>query len=133
MIPRFPVVSERLAPMQLSRFKPVLLSLALAGCGPAVATGVPGLAQVDILTVMGTEKSLVDHAVSYSSGKDCSYVYVEKGNRYCKEDEPVIKPMVHCYRTLASATCYSAPDPYGNGEKELGNNDHNMATAKKPR
>lgn len=105
--------------------------VALGACAPTVATGVPGLAQVDVLTVVGTDKSLVDHVMSYSSGKDCSYVYVEKGNRYCKEDEPVIKPQVYCYNTLGSATCYERPDPFANGHRENGNNEHNMVTSHK--
>lgn len=125
--------------MPLSRFRrfrsafPLMALAALAGCGPVVSAGVPGAAQVDMLTVMGTEKTIVDHVISYSSGKDCSYVNVERGNRYCKEDEPVIKPRVHCYKTLASATCYTVPDPYGNGDSELGKNDHNMVESRKPR
>lgn len=105
----------------------------LAACGPVVGSGVPGLAQIDILTVVGTDKSIVDHAVSFSSGKDCSYVYVEKGNRYCKEDEPQIKPQVYCYRSLGRATCYERPDPFNSGQRETGDNDYNMVTSRKPK
>ncbi len=119
-----------------ARSRRMLAALAvavLAGCGPVVGAGIPGVAQIEALTVVGTEKTIADHLISYSSGKDCSYVYVEKGNRYCKEDEPQIKPQVYCYNTLAGATCYARPDPFGNGQRELGNNEHNMATSKKPR
>ena len=112
-----------------------LLSISLlAACTfPTLATGVPGVAQLDIMTVVGTDKTIVDHVVSYSSGKDCSYVYVERGNRYCKEDEVVIKPQVYCYNSLGRATCYERPDPHGNGHRENGNNDHNMVTSHKAR
>jgi len=103
----------------------------LAACGPVIGAGVPGAAQIDALTVVGTDKSIVDHVISYSSGKDCSSVYLEKGNRYCKEDEPVIKPQVYCYRTLASMTCYERPDPFANGQREIGNNDHNLVQSHK--
>ena len=71
--------------------------------------------------------------ISYSSGKDCSYVNVELGRRYCKEDEPDIRPQVFCYNTLGSATCYDRPNPNANGQRENGNNDHNLATSRKPR
>ena len=111
----------------------VLLLGALTACGPTVATGVPGLAQIDILSVVGTDKSIMDHVVSYSSGKDCSNVYVEKGNRYCKEDEPIIKPQVYCYKSIGRATCYERPDPHNNGYREIGNNEHNMVTSHKSR
>lgn len=115
----------------VKKWLPVLGALMLGACAPTVASGVPGLAQIDVLTVVGTDKSIIDHAVSYSSGKDCSYVYVEKGNHYCKEDEVQVKPQVYCYRTLGRATCYERPDPYNNGHRENGVNDHNLVTSHK--
>ena len=109
----------------------LLLGFVVACGAPTIAPGMPGMAQIDVLTVVGTDKTIFDHVVSYSSGKDCSYINVEKGNRYCKEDEPVINPQVYCYRTLARATCYEMPDPFANGQRENGNNDHNMVTSHK--
>ncbi len=108
----------------------------LLGCAvpPTLATGVmPGVAQIDMMTVVGTDKSIVDHVVSYSSGKDCSYIYVERGNHYCKEDEVVIKPQVYCYNSIGRVTCYERPDPHANGHRENGNNEHNMVTSHKAR
>jgi hypothetical protein len=120
------------------RLAAILVSLLplgfLASCAPpTVAAGMPGVAQLDMMTVVGTDKTILDHVVSYSSGKDCSYVNVEKGNEYCKEDERVIKPQVYCHNTLGSVTCYERPDPYGNGERVNGNNEHNMVTTQKSR
>ena len=121
----------------LSRFKFVLVLFLLgsvAGCNtPMTISGAPAVAQFDVLSVVGTDKTIIDHLVSYTSGKDCSFVYVEKGNRYCKEDEPVIKPQVYCYSTLGRATCYETPDPFANGQRESGNNDHNLVTSHKSR
>ena len=111
----------------------VLMLGALTACAPTVATGVPGVAQIDMLSVIGTDKSIVDHVVSYSSGKDCSYVYVEKGNHYCKEDEKKIKAQVFCYKSIGRSTCYERPDPHNNGYRETGNNDHNLVTSHKSR
>ena len=121
----------------LSRFKYMLVLFLLgsvAGCStPMTISGAPAVAQFDVFSVVGTDKTIIDHLVSYTSGKDCSFVYVEKGNRYCKEDEPVIKPQVYCYSTLGRATCYETPDPFANGQRESGNNDHNLVTSHKSR
>ncbi len=119
---------------RIAALLPALSLVLLSACtAPTVATGVPGVAQLDMMTVVGTDKTILDHVVSYSSGKDCSYVNVEKGNEYCKEDEKVIKPQVYCHNTLGSVTCYERPDPYGNGERVNGNNEHNMVTTQKAR
>jgi hypothetical protein len=102
----------------------LLLSVGLlSACGPVMSTGVPGLAQVDILTVMGTDKTVVDHVVSYSSGKNCSAVRLEKGQHYCEEDEPRIQQNIYCYNTLGSVTCYTKPDPYDGRHQKVGQNN----------
>jgi len=101
-----------------------LLSVCMLGaCGPLVSAGVPGVAQVDLLTVMGTDKTVVDHVVSLSSGKNCSAVRLEKGQHYCEEDEPIIQQNIYCYNTLGSVTCYNRPDPYQGRQQKLGENN----------
>jgi len=104
----------------------IIAVLALSACGPLLTSGAPGLAQIDMLTVMGTEKTVVDHVLSLSSGKNCSAVRLEKGLRYCEEDEPQIKQNIYCYNTLGSVTCYTKPDPYKGGYQKIGENEHNM-------
>lgn len=101
-------------------------ALVLSACGPLAATGVPLIGEADVLTVVGTDKSIIDHVVSYSSGKDCSTVRREKGLHYCVEDEPDVTPEVYCYNTLGTVTCYDRPDPYGNGSQKVGESEHNM-------
>lgn len=94
-------------------------TVALAGCG-----NLGPYAIADGATVVVTDKTMIDHAISVASGKDCSVVRVEQGLRYCKEDEVVPHPVVFCYRELGDVTCYSNPDP--RQEKgPLGYNDHN--------
>ncbi len=85
---------------------------------------VPGYAQVQGLFVVGTEKTIEDHVISLSSGKNCSSVRREKGLTYCEEDEPVIKQNIFCYKTLATVTCYDRPDP-NPGRQRVDSNDHN--------
>lgn len=105
----------------------VLMLLAVCGCtGPLAGSGIPGLGQADALTVVGTDKTIVDHVVSFSSGKNCSYIRTERGLHYCEEDEPVVNPEVYCYNTLGSVTCYTRPDPHHGRHQKLGENDHNL-------
>ena len=111
----------------------LIITCGLNGCGPMAAT--PGgfnliSGQAEILSIMGTEKPIFDHAISLSSGKNCSLVRREKGLHYCEEDEPQVRPNVYCYNTLARVTCYKQPDPYLNDSKILGNNDHNLVKPK---
>ena len=105
----------------------ILLSLfSLTGCGSLMMGGTSGLAQIDMFSVMGTDKTLIDHAISVSSGKNCSSVQLEKGEYYCEEDEPKVTQNIYCYKTLARVTCYDRPDPYKGGHQKVGINDHNL-------
>ena len=96
--------------------------LVLAACGGQDLVPLPVL---DAATVIGTDKTIIDHGVSLASGKDCSSVRLEQGKRYCKEDDPVIRPDVYCYRTLADVTCYDRPDPSRQRYLLLGQDDYN--------
>ena len=104
----------------------IISLLSLTGCGSLGMSGVPGLGQIEMLTVMGTDKSVVDHVVSISSGKNCSSIELEKGGYYCEEDEPKIVQNIHCYNTLGSVTCYTKEDPYQGRYQKIGQNDHNL-------
>ncbi len=95
--------------------------IVLGGCSL-----IPGVAQVQGAFVVGTDKTIEDHVISISSGKNCSSVRREKGLTYCEEDEPVIKQDIYCYKTLATVTCYDRPDP-NHGRQRVDSNDHNKA------
>jgi hypothetical protein len=104
----------------------LLWLVSLSGCGGLMMAGVPGLAQIDLVTVMGTDKTVIDHVVSVSSGKNCSSIRLEQGDYYCEEDEPRINPNINCYKTLGRVTCYTKSDPYNEGYQKVGENDHNL-------
>lgn len=76
---------------------------------PALTAGCTGFLGAEGVSVMATEKTLGDHIVSYSSGKDCSSVRKDLGLTYCKEDEKVPPMNVYCYNTLGEVTCYREP------------------------
>ncbi|MBD3661682.1 MAG: hypothetical protein HUJ11_05830 [Arenibacter algicola] len=102
--------------------------VALAGCSefyslaprPLIKT-VGNFSIISTGVLMGTDKTLSDHWVSYNTGKDCSTVRVEQGRTYCREDEPNPIPVVHCYQTLGDVTCYSQPDPSRQLDDRIGN------------
>lgn len=111
----------------LKFFLPALLCVVLLGsCGPMAMSGLPFLGQADAVTVIGTDKTIADHLVSFSSGKNCSTVRRERGLHYCEEDEPEVKSRVHCYKTLGRVTCYNRRDPHASGARKLGDNNHNL-------
>jgi len=97
---------------------PAILALALGGCSLATPASIG--------TVVGTDKTIVDHVVSWSSGKNCSQVRREQGLHYCEEDEPSANPEVYCYKTLGSVTCYAKPNPHDPRSRKIGDNEHNM-------
>ena len=116
----------------MRKFLPLLSVCILSACGPLVSGGVPGAAQVDMLTVIGTDKTIVDHVVSLSSGKNCSAIRLEKGQHYCEEDEPQIQQNIHCYNTLGSVTCYTRPDPYQGRQQKVGENNSTQLVQPSP-
>ena len=101
----------------------------LLACSPlgqfATKQTIPAVGQIDMISLIGTEKTITDHVISLSSGKDCSAVNLEKGQYYCAEDEPDIDQAIYCYNTLGRVTCYTKPDPYKGGQQKLGRNLYN--------
>jgi hypothetical protein len=91
----------------------------------AVLALLPGCVEpvlADGASVVGTDKTLVDHAISLYKKKNCSSVRKEQGLTYCVEDEPNPAPNVHCYPTLGAPDCFAAPDPYL-GQQKIGQNN----------
>lgn len=91
----------------------VMSLLALGGCSLAATAPalVPPLAGLEGASIMGTKKSLVDHYVSYVTGKNCSTLRRDEGRTYCEEDEGGPPEEIYCYRTLGNVTCYAKPQP----------------------
>jgi len=102
--------------------------LLLAGCAPPLGSAtLPGVAQFDMATVIASDKTMLDHLVSATSGKNCSSVRIEKGLHYCEEDESQgVKQNLYCYSSIGRVTCYDRPDPYRNNHQRLGENEHNL-------
>lgn len=97
-------------------------SLLLGACTIATTapTMMPGLAGLEGVTVIGTGKTLSDHFISVTTGKDCSTLRRNTGRTYCEEDEVAVPDEVYCYNTLGNVTCYSRPAPHGEQQNTVG-------------
>ena len=89
---------------------------------------VPPVAAIEGVSAVATGKPLSDHIVSYSSGKNCSFVRASTGRSYCVEEEHNPTPKVWCYRTLGSVSCYDRADPHNGKQRKVGDNSHNTDT-----
>lgn len=78
-----------------------------------VAQAAAPLVVVDAVSLINTDKTLIDHIAGGLSGQDCSTLRSMEGGHYCQphyENKPVVPPL-YCYRTLAKVTCYDRPSP----------------------
>ncbi len=81
------------------------MALSLSACDPSLLfTG------ASVVTLVATDKTMTDHALSAALDRDCSFVRSSRGESFCV-GEPYVMQTEHCYRTLGNVTCYSRPDP----------------------
>jgi len=71
-------------------------------------------------TLISTGKTIADHIVSFTTGKDCSTVRKNVGQHYCEEDDVAVQDEVFCYKTLGDVSCYPIPAPHGEKQQSLG-------------
>ena len=98
------------------------LAMALSGCSAAstAPTNFPHLLGVNGASVIGTGKTITDHVVSFTSGKNCSTIRRNTGHHYCEEDEVAVPDNVFCYTTLGDITCYNRPAPLAESKRFIG-------------
>lgn len=104
----------------------LLAALALMACFLSSACDPFAYAQIDAVSVMGSDRTVIDHMVSLSSGKDCSTLRKERGLTYCAEDMPKVTQELYCYRDLGGVTCYDKPNPYKGEQLRVDRNEHNQ-------
>ena len=97
----------------------------VSGCTQTAATApsffpVPHALGIAGAAVLSTGKTISDHIVSFSTGKNCSTVRKNIGQHYCEEDEVENLDEVFCYNTLGNVTCYASPAPHGETQRHLG-------------
>ena len=98
----------------------VAMTTGLSGCGAA-----PQLAGADGASIMASDKTIIDHVISFTTGKNCSTLRAMRDLTYCEEDEVNPHPVLYCYRDLGKVSCYSRPDAEGRVSR-VGENDQNL-------
>lgn len=112
--------------MRILRFQYICLVMTtgmfLSNCADVVGgpSYFPQMFAVDGATVIGTGKTISDHIVSFTTGKNCSTVRKNLGQHYCEEDEVSTPDEVFCYNTLGDVSCYESPAPHGETQQSLG-------------
>jgi hypothetical protein len=93
----------------------LLFSMLLSGCSAVTSAPnmMPEMMAIDGMTVVGTGKTISDHIVSYTSGKNCSTVRRQTGQNYCEEDDMSTPEEIYCYNSLGNVNCFATPRPYG--------------------
>ncbi len=74
------------------------------------------LANLEVLSVINTKKTLGDHVATWITGKDCSTVRAQREGAWCVDwpAPPAPPQQVYCYASLARPSCYSQPYNQGN-------------------
>src|SRR5919202_807417 len=86
----------------------LLLTLLLTGCASAEPVS-EILAAVNIGSVMVIGRTVPDAVVSAATGRDCSAVRLDRGQSYCRPEEPPPTPPPYCTRSLGAVDCWRQP------------------------
>lgn len=81
------------------------LLLLLVGC----ASGIEIAAGVTAGSIATIQRTPLDAVVSVVRGRDCSVVWLDRGESYCREQEPPPAPVPYCTRSRGSVDCWLAP------------------------
>ena len=90
-----------------------LLGLSACAAGGFATKATLALVSASGASLMHTDRTLSDHAISRYTKQDCALLHVEAGEAYC-QDDPRATPgpaAAHCYRSLAAVTCYVEANP----------------------
>jgi hypothetical protein len=96
----------------------VLLSL-LAGCGPEVPAAAVALGVVSGVSLPIFHRGPVDMVVSAARGRDCSVVYLDSGERYCRPKDRAPVTPEFCTRSLGIPDCWDDPSKLLNHPHEI--------------
>jgi hypothetical protein len=93
----------------------ISMCLSLSGCGAGAwvePTGAFAAANAAAIPVF--QRSVPDMLVSVLTGRDCSMVRLDRGQSYCRAEEPVPEPPPYCTRSLGVVDCWADPDALPN-------------------
>jgi hypothetical protein len=97
----------------------LVLLASLAGCGPAAPALEVGIGVVSAASIPILHRSPVDMLVSAASRRDCSVVYLDNGERYCRPKDRVPETPEFCTRSLGIPDCWYDPSKLLNHPDEI--------------
>jgi hypothetical protein len=73
-------------------------------------------ANLELLSVINTKKTMGDHVATWVTGKDCSTIRAQREGVWCVDwpSPPPPPQQVYCYASLAKPSCFSQPYNEGN-------------------
>jgi hypothetical protein len=87
----------------------LVLPALLAGCGPAAPLAEVGVGVVTAASIPIFHRAPLDMAISAATGRNCSVVHLDKGDRYCTARDQPPEPPVFCTRSLGVVDCWDDP------------------------
>lgn len=87
----------------------LLLTSCAPGWPPPWVDPIGVLAAADVASIVVLHRGIVDTFVSTFSGRDCSIVYLDRGQSYCRTQEPPPVPPPYCTRSLGVVDCWINP------------------------
>ena len=94
----------------------IMSLLFISGCSAVSGSAPVSMQQVMIIdgvAVTTTGKTISDHIVSYTTGKNCSSVRRQKGQNFCEEDDLSLPEEIYCYNSIGNVSCYKSSQPFG--------------------
>jgi hypothetical protein len=95
------------------------LLLLLAGCGPAAPVAEIGVVVVSGASIPIFHRTPLDMLVSAATGRNCSVVNLDKGERYCRPKDRAPEPPEFCTRSLGVPDCWDDPSKLLNHPREI--------------
>ena len=130
-----------------SMMRPIRLKLRwLAGCaaGLSLSSCAPGwpppwpppwvapvgaLAVAEVASIVVLHRGILDTLISTFSGRDCSIVYLDRGQSYCRTPEPPPSPPPYCTRSLGVVDCWVNPEALVNLPPQVANGPTTLTPA----
>jgi len=96
---------------RLKQFTLMLVPLTLTACVDPASIALSG---ASVVTIVDSGKTVTDHAMSFATGENCSFLHSFKGKAWCVPEvgEVPEPPNQACYRSIANMTCYPVENPH---------------------
>jgi hypothetical protein len=97
----------------------LVLAPVLSGCGPAAPVAEAGVAVAFGASIPIFHRSPIDMAVTAATGRNCSVVWLDRGEAYCRPREPEPEPPEFCSRSLGVVDCWIDPEKLTDHPREV--------------